>query len=170
VVFAALVHVSLSAPSAHDSAPPPPPPPPPPVVCPAPPPKPPPPPPPPPAAAAAAVQLPRMHVRTRTHSRAHVRRLHTTSRYIDSVVNEKQIMVVTERVTPLAEHLSEDRNVLAISWGLHQIAKAIGFLVDSQMTHCNICLSSIFVDGSGEWKVSIPTISLASLMCLCQDE
>jgi ribosomal protein S15P/S13E len=141
-MFAALVHVSLSAPSAHDRAPPPP----------------------------AAVQLPRMHVRTRTHSRAHVRRLHTTSRYIDSVVNEKQIMVVTERVTPLAEHLSEDRNVLAISWGLHQIAKAIGFLVDSQMTHCNICLSSIFVDGSGEWKVSIPTISLASLMCLCQDE
>ena len=63
-------------------------------------------------------------------------------------------MVVTERVTPLAEHLAEDRNVLAISWGLHQIAKAIGFLVDSQMTHCNICLSSIFVDGSGEWKVS----------------
>jgi hypothetical protein len=107
---------------------------------------------------------------------------------------------VTERITPLSQYL-EDRNILAISWGLHQVAvrcfhampgvlgeviecvsrirpshthththrttrtthnahgagaplqKAIGFLVDSQMTHNNICLSSIVVDTTGEWKL-----------------
>eukprot|EP00041_Stephanoeca_diplocostata_P027424 m.753721 g.753721 ORF g.753721 m.753721 type:complete len:388 (+) comp23173_c0_seq11:614-1777(+) len=46
-----------------------------------------------------------------------------------------------------------DRNMLAISWGIHQIAKAIEFLVKQDMTHSNICLGSIFVDSAGEWKL-----------------
>ncbi|XP_072277449.1 N-terminal kinase-like protein isoform X2 [Pyxicephalus adspersus] len=43
---------------------------------------------------------------------------------------------------------------LEISWGLHQIVKALSFLVnDGNLIHNNVYMSSVFVDRAGEWKL-----------------
>eukprot|EP00039_Didymoeca_costata_P001736 m.54695 g.54695 ORF g.54695 m.54695 type:complete len:783 (+) comp10943_c0_seq1:194-2542(+) len=74
-------------------------------------------------------------------------------RYIDSVEGETKIILATEPVVPLSKALDDNRNELAVSWGIHQIAKGIEFLVERSMVHGQIQLSSIFVDKAGEWKL-----------------
>ncbi|KAL5463579.1 hypothetical protein EMCRGX_G032488 [Ephydatia muelleri] len=77
-------------------------------------------------------------------------------RYIDGVELPSSIYAVTEEATPLEESLRspEGRTEFALSWGLHQTLKAISFLNnDCSLIHRCVCLSSIFVDGSGEWKL-----------------
>ncbi|XP_067328646.1 N-terminal kinase-like protein [Anolis sagrei] len=80
--------------------------------------------------------------------------------YIDGLETEKCLHVVTEPVTPLPAHLEsrtgEGRGLseLEVSWGLHQIVKALSFLVnDGHLVHSNVCTSSVFVDRAGEWKL-----------------
>ncbi|XP_039267471.2 N-terminal kinase-like protein [Styela clava] len=79
--------------------------------------------------------------------------------FIDSLEAPKCIYIVTEPVVPLLQHLKtmETKNAtrdLAISWGLHQISKGLSFLVNTvNLIHNNVCMSSIFVDQSGEWKL-----------------
>ncbi|XP_077615915.1 N-terminal kinase-like protein isoform X5 [Crocuta crocuta] len=43
---------------------------------------------------------------------------------------------------------------LELSWGLHQIVKALSFLVnDCSLIHNNVCMAAVFVDRAGEWKL-----------------
>nr|XP_040031071.1 N-terminal kinase-like protein [Gasterosteus aculeatus aculeatus] len=79
--------------------------------------------------------------------------------YVDGLETEKSLYLVTEQVTPLAVHLKAqaDRGgsgELEVSWGLHQIVKALSFLVnDCHLLHNNVGVSAVFVDRAGEWKL-----------------
>ncbi|GAB1599861.1 N-terminal kinase-like protein [Argonauta hians] len=79
--------------------------------------------------------------------------------YLDGLETDRIIYIVTESVVPLCSHISDDDknggcNELAISWGLHQVAKGVAFLNnDCNFIHNNINLWSIFVDLAGEWKI-----------------
>ncbi|XP_058506329.1 N-terminal kinase-like protein [Solea solea] len=79
--------------------------------------------------------------------------------YVDGLDTEKSLYLVTEQVTPLAVHLKAQPEKgrcgeLEISWGLHQIVKALSFLVnDCHLLHNNLGVCSVFVDRAGEWKL-----------------
>ncbi|KAG8438069.1 hypothetical protein GDO86_008670 [Hymenochirus boettgeri] len=79
--------------------------------------------------------------------------------YVDGLETEKCLYIVTEPVTPLEAYMKSraDKGVvsdLEISWGLHQIVKALSFLVnDGNLIHNNVCMSAVFVDRAGEWKL-----------------
>uniref|UniRef100_A0A8C0ZX11 N-terminal kinase-like protein n=1 Tax=Castor canadensis TaxID=51338 RepID=A0A8C0ZX11_CASCN len=79
--------------------------------------------------------------------------------YIDGLETEKCLHVVTEAVTPLGMYLKERVEAgglkeQELSWGLHQIVKALSFLVnDCSLIHNNICMAAVFVDRAGEWKL-----------------
>ncbi|XP_043826594.1 N-terminal kinase-like protein isoform X3 [Dromiciops gliroides] len=79
--------------------------------------------------------------------------------YIDGLETDKCLHVVTEPVTPLGTYLKLKAETgglseLEISWGLHQIVKALSFLVnDCSLIHNNVCTASVFVDRAGEWKL-----------------
>ncbi|XP_064622073.1 N-terminal kinase-like protein [Lineus longissimus] len=78
--------------------------------------------------------------------------------FLDGLESEKCTYCVTEPVTPLETYINNNKNSaqneVAISWGLHQVAKGLSFLVnDCNLIHNNICISSIFVDKAGEWKL-----------------
>ena len=78
--------------------------------------------------------------------------------YVDELETEKVLYMVTESVIPLEIYLRDHANDgintdYAVSWGLHQIVKGLGFLNDANLIHSNVCLSSIFVDAGGEWKI-----------------
>ncbi|XP_076877482.1 N-terminal kinase-like protein [Brachyhypopomus gauderio] len=79
--------------------------------------------------------------------------------YVDGLETEKSLYLVTEPVTPLAAHLKAqaEKGVsgeLEVSWGLHQIVKALCFLVnDCHLLHNNLGMWAVFVDRAGEWKL-----------------
>ncbi|XP_053305391.1 N-terminal kinase-like protein [Spea bombifrons] len=79
--------------------------------------------------------------------------------YVDGLETDKCVYVVTEPVTPLATYMKSRSDIgglseLEISWGLHQIVKALSFLVnDGNLIHNNVCISALFVDRAGEWKL-----------------
>lgn len=79
--------------------------------------------------------------------------------YVDGLETEKSLYLVTEPVTPLDVHLKAQTEKvgsgeLEISWGLHQILKALSFLVnDCHLLHNNIGIWAVFVDRAGEWKL-----------------
>ncbi|XP_069026587.1 N-terminal kinase-like protein [Embiotoca jacksoni] len=79
--------------------------------------------------------------------------------YVDGLETDKSLYLVTEQVTPLAVHLkaqAEKRSggELEVSWGLHQIVKALSFLVnDCHLLHNNLGMWAVFVDRAGEWKL-----------------
>ncbi|XP_060904251.1 N-terminal kinase-like protein isoform X2 [Labrus mixtus] len=72
---------------------------------------------------------------------------------------EKSLYLVTEQVTSLSVHLKAQAEKggagdLEVSWGLHQIVKALSFLVnDCHLLHNNLGVWSVFVDRAGEWKL-----------------
>ncbi|XP_059154679.1 N-terminal kinase-like protein [Physella acuta] len=102
--------------------------------------------------------------------------------FLDGVETDKFIYFATEPVVPLETYLqendSEGHNEIAISWGLHQVVKGLSFLVnDCNLIHNNVCMSSVFVDPAGEWKLggvdymypaqgpdSIPPVKLLPLL------
>ena len=44
---------------------------------------------------------------------------------------------------------------MAVAWGLHQIVNGLSFMVNQcKLIHNNVCLSSVFVDQAGEWKLA----------------
>ncbi|XP_060590266.1 N-terminal kinase-like protein, partial [Ruditapes philippinarum] len=73
---------------------------------------------------------------------------------------DKVIYIATEPVTPLSTYIENNdaeqrKNQLSISWGLHKVTKGLSFLVnDCNLIHNNVCMSSIFVDQAGEWKLA----------------
>ncbi|KAJ8405170.1 hypothetical protein AAFF_G00321610 [Aldrovandia affinis] len=79
--------------------------------------------------------------------------------YVDGLETEKCLYLVTEPVTPLSTHLKAQAEragsgELEVSWGLHQIIKALSFLVnDCHLLHNNLGVWAVFVDRAGEWKL-----------------
>ncbi|KAM8848597.1 N-terminal kinase-like protein [Synchiropus picturatus] len=79
--------------------------------------------------------------------------------YVDGLETDKSLYLVTEQVTPLAIHLQTPAEKggageLEVSWGLHQIVKALSFLVnDCHLLHNNLGVCAVFVDRAGEWKL-----------------
>ncbi|XP_068596978.1 N-terminal kinase-like protein [Brachionichthys hirsutus] len=79
--------------------------------------------------------------------------------YVDGLETEKSLYLVTEQVTPLAVHLKAQAEKggagdLQVCWGLHQIVKALNFLInDCHLLHNNLGVWSVFVDRAGEWKL-----------------
>uniref|UniRef100_A0A8C4L483 N-terminal kinase-like protein n=1 Tax=Equus asinus asinus TaxID=83772 RepID=A0A8C4L483_EQUAS len=79
--------------------------------------------------------------------------------YIDGLETDKCLHIVTEAVTPLGMYLKARAEAgglkeLELSWGLHQIVKALSFLVnDCSLIHNNVCMAAVFVDRAGEWKL-----------------
>lgn len=79
--------------------------------------------------------------------------------YVDGLETEKSLYLVTEQVMPLAVHLKAQAEKggsgeLEVSWGLHQIVKALSFLVnDCHLLHNNLGIWAVFVDRAGEWKL-----------------
>lgn len=97
-------------------------------------------------------------------ARAAVKRLKTLRHpsiltYIDSTETDKALYLATEYVEPLQIHLAVcgydgQQKDLYLSWGIFQIMRALSFLNnDGNMRHNNVCLSSVFVNNAGEWKL-----------------
>ncbi|XP_063800884.1 N-terminal kinase-like protein isoform X2 [Pseudophryne corroboree] len=79
--------------------------------------------------------------------------------YVDGLETDKCLYIVTEPVTSLGTYIksrsdSGGLSELEISWGIHQIVKALSFLVnDGNLIHNNVYMSAVFVDRAGEWKL-----------------
>uniref|UniRef100_UPI00398E9DC1 N-terminal kinase-like protein n=1 Tax=Pristiophorus japonicus TaxID=55135 RepID=UPI00398E9DC1 len=79
--------------------------------------------------------------------------------FTDGLEAEKCLYIVTEPVSPLGAYLKRKEaagqlSEQEISWGLHQIVKALSFLVnDCSLIHNNVCMAAVFVDRAGEWKL-----------------
>ena len=78
--------------------------------------------------------------------------------YVDGLESEKFVYIATEYVTPLSTYLDKIEDIeessMAISWGLHQVVNGLSFLINQvNLIHNNVCLSSIFIDRAGEWKL-----------------
>lgn len=96
-------------------------------------------------------------------AKASVKRLKTLRhpnvlQYVDSLETEKVVYLVTEYVEPLVTHLEgqkkDEEKRLGASWGLYQVTKGLGFLTgDCGLSHNNICMSAVFVNRAGEWKI-----------------
>ena len=111
-----------------------------------------------------------------------LRKLRTTRhpdilKFMDAVESESSIFIMTERVRPLSNVLPQYSTKKAqetedwLLWGLHRISVssrqvmkafvhdsncqvALAFLNDQCFsTHGKICISSIFLSPSGEWKL-----------------
>ena len=80
--------------------------------------------------------------------------------YVHSVETDKSVLLATEPVAPLQEHLEQlvDRgpkreNYLA--WGVFQVCRALAFLNnDAKLRHNNIHAASVFVTPAGDWKLA----------------
>ncbi|KAF8629253.1 hypothetical protein AX17_005832 [Amanita inopinata Kibby_2008] len=93
-----------------------------------------------------------------------LRKLRTTRhpdvlRFLDAVETDSTLHIMTERVRPLQPTLSnsslraQEREDWLL-WGLHRISVALAFLNDAcTSAHGRICVSSIFITPSGEWKL-----------------
>ncbi|XP_066996416.2 N-terminal kinase-like protein [Anabrus simplex] len=79
--------------------------------------------------------------------------------YLDSLETEKVLYLATESVIPLEQYLNSlskegHQRDLYLAWGIFQITRALSFLNnDGNLRHNNVCLSSVFVNGAGEWKL-----------------
>nr|CAD7202147.1 unnamed protein product [Timema douglasi] len=79
--------------------------------------------------------------------------------YLDSLESDKALYLATEYVEPLQNHLTvlskegQSRD-LYLAWGIFQITRALSFLNnDGNLRHNSVCLSSVFVNAAGEWKL-----------------
>ena len=75
--------------------------------------------------------------------------------YIDHIMNDKNMIVMTEEVYPLSSFINSNKCTEdMILWGLFSIANAIQFLnINAHLGHFNITENSIYVTKSGEWKL-----------------
>ncbi|VEU22011.1 DEKNAAC103009 [Brettanomyces naardenensis] len=78
---------------------------------------------------------------------------------VDSIQNDTNLYIITERIRPLEDALTLDYPEESfpdelITLGLYQIASALKFInVEGSSVHCNVCKEAIFVTMSGEWKL-----------------
>ncbi|XP_067618796.1 N-terminal kinase-like protein isoform X2 [Eurosta solidaginis] len=79
--------------------------------------------------------------------------------YLDSLETDKTLYVATEAVEPLGTHIEKlasdgPQKDLYLAWGVFQITRALSFLNnDGNLRHNNVCVWSVFVNSSGEWKL-----------------
>jgi len=78
--------------------------------------------------------------------------------YLDGVELEKEVVLVTEPVTPLGEWLATlkpDFREEQVAWGLRCLAAALDFLTGAahHMTHGMVCSHNVFVTKAGDWKL-----------------
>ncbi|KAL0270408.1 UNVERIFIED_CONTAM: hypothetical protein PYX00_007828 [Menopon gallinae] len=79
--------------------------------------------------------------------------------YIESLESDKALYLATEYVEPLVNHITTlpkegYQRDLYLSWGIFQITRALSFLInDGNLRHNNVCLTSVFVNTAGEWKL-----------------
>eukprot|EP01135_Chromosphaera_perkinsii_P010147 Nk52_evm13s2039 gene=Nk52_evmTU13s2039 len=72
---------------------------------------------------------------------------------LEGVETDNHIYIALEPCHPLCSMYSEIKNDLEISWGLHQILKAVIFMSDAGMGHNAIGFPTVFVDKTGDWKI-----------------
>ncbi|XP_069962249.1 N-terminal kinase-like protein isoform X1 [Bactrocera oleae] len=79
--------------------------------------------------------------------------------YLDSFETEKTLYIATEAVEALGTHIEKlashgTQKDLYLAWGVFQITRALSFLNnDGNLRHNNVCVWSVFVNSSGEWKL-----------------
>lgn len=97
-------------------------------------------------------------------AKAAVKRLKTLRhpsvlQFLDSLETDKVLYVATEYVEPFGTYapgmqLEAGQRDLYLAWGLFQITRALSFLNnDGNLRHNNVSCWSVFVNGSGEWKL-----------------
>ncbi|KAL5285470.1 SCYL1 family protein [Megaselia abdita] len=97
-------------------------------------------------------------------AKASVKRLKTLRhpsilQFLDSLETDKMLYVATESVEPLGNHINQlssegPQKDLYLAWGVFQITRALSFLNnDGNLRHNNVCIWSVFVNASGEWKL-----------------
>lgn len=98
-------------------------------------------------------------------ARAAVKRLKTLRHpsvltYVHSVETDRTVLLATEPVSPLQEHLEQlvdrgPRRDNYIAWGIFQVCRALAFLNnDAKLKHNNLHAASVFVTPSGDWKLA----------------
>jgi len=98
-------------------------------------------------------------------ARAAVKRLKTLRHpsvltFLHSVETEKAVLLATEPVSPLAEHLEllvdrGPRRDNYLAWGIFQVCRALAFLNnDAKLKHNNLHAASVFVTPAGDWKLA----------------
>ncbi|XP_053682714.1 N-terminal kinase-like protein [Sabethes cyaneus] len=97
-------------------------------------------------------------------AKAAVKRLKTLRhpsilQFLDSLETDKVLYVATEQVEPLGTYFDKlagegPQKELSLAWGIFQITRALSFLNnDGNLRHNNVSAWSVFVNGSGEWKL-----------------
>lgn len=74
-------------------------------------------------------------------------------RYVSSWRKGSEFFLAVEDVKPLA-YVLPSLNALQVCIGLHSVLKALCFLHEkAQVTHNNVCVTSIYVTKDGRWKL-----------------
>ncbi|PPQ98450.1 hypothetical protein CVT24_004129 [Panaeolus cyanescens] len=81
-------------------------------------------------------------------------------KFMDAVESESSIYIMTERVRPLSDAISQysgrsqQEKEDWLLWGIHRVSVALSFINDQAMsTHGKLITDSIFISPSGEWKL-----------------
>jgi len=79
---------------------------------------------------------------------------------LEKTLRTGTLIIVTENATPLDDWLenlnphTSQANAAAVSWGIHNIVEALGFLhAQAKLAHGMICPDAVFVTPSGDFKL-----------------
>ncbi|KAL7542148.1 hypothetical protein ACHAXR_011561 [Thalassiosira sp. AJA248-18] len=79
---------------------------------------------------------------------------------LDKTASAGTLIIVTEHATPLDDWLENlnphtpQANAAAVSWGIHNIVEALGFLhTQAKLAHGMVCPDAVFVTPAGDFKL-----------------